>query len=187
MNYRKTVAALAVCILIGLFTVTLPRCKSNTSASDSAWKAPPEADAVFNPLQNMLLAEEKGKELYDVYCWSCHGKTGYGDGAAGGALGKKPANFHDERVRKQRQGALFWKISNGRGEMPPFKNSLSEEQRWQLVSYVRRFSDKSVVEKRVPPSSLRPDITVSHVMRVEPLGVRFLQKPVTRNVYYTSF
>ena len=66
--------------------------------------------------------EDKGKQLYDVYCWSCHGKTGYGDGAAGSALGQKPANFHDDKVRRQRQGSLFWKITHGRGNMPPFKD-----------------------------------------------------------------
>ncbi len=187
MNYRKTAVVLAASFLILLFTVTLPRCKSPGNAADSVWKAPPEADALYNPLQNMLLAEQKGKELYEVYCWSCHGKEGYGDGAAGKALGQKPANFHDDKVRRQRQGSLFWKITHGRGNMPPFKDALSEEQRWQLVSYIRRFSDKHIEERRKPPASLSPGISISHVMRIEPLAVRLLQNPETGNMYYTTF
>jgi mono/diheme cytochrome c family protein len=40
-------------------------------------------------------------------------------------------------VKKQTDGALYWKISNGRGNMPPYKEALSDEQRWQLVVYLR--------------------------------------------------
>ena len=106
------------------------------------WVAPAAADAVKNPFPHEPLAVKQGEELYNVYCWSCHGETGYGDGAAGGALGVKPANFHEEQVKKQSDGALFWKLSEGRGNMPPFKESLSEEQRWQLVTYLRKLGNQ---------------------------------------------
>lgn len=106
------------------------------------WVAPKSADTIKNPYPSEPLVVQQGEELYNVYCWSCHGETGYGDGAAGGALGIKPANFHDEQVKKQSDGALFWKLSEGRGNMPPFKESLSEEQRWQLVSYLRKLGNQ---------------------------------------------
>jgi len=186
LNYRKAVTVLSVPSTIILLAFLFSHCKSATKPGDT-WTAPPEANAVFNPLQNLLLAEQKGKELYNVYCWSCHGTTGYGDGAAGSALGQKPANFHDEKIRKQRQGALFWKISNGNGNMPPFKDALSEEQRWQLVSYIRKFSEKTEDEKIIPPTALRPDIMISYVMPVAPLAVRILQNPVSGDLYYTTF
>ena len=72
-----------------------------------------------------------------MYCFSCHGDTGYGDGPAGGSMGIRPANFHDQRVIKQKDGALFWKLTNGKGNMPPFKEALTEEQRWQLIVFIR--------------------------------------------------
>jgi mono/diheme cytochrome c family protein len=50
---------------------------------------------------------------------------------------KKPANFHDTLVKAQSDGAIFWKISNGRGNMPPFQDVFTAEQRWQLVAYIR--------------------------------------------------
>ncbi|MCW3120352.1 MAG: cytochrome c class [Chitinophagaceae bacterium] len=185
MNYKIPTAVLqASCIAI-LFAVALTGCKSGTKPEEG-WKAPPEADRLFNPLQNLLLAEEKGKELYNVYCWSCHGTNGYGDGAAGNALGQKPANFHDERIKKQRQGALFWKITNGKGNMPPFKDALTEEQRWQLVTYVRKFSEKPEGPVK-SPKALRPGIEITHVMNVEPLAVRILQNTATGDLYYTTF
>ncbi|MEJ0105743.1 MAG: hypothetical protein WDO19_25695, partial [Bacteroidota bacterium] len=65
MSYRKTVTVLSVSCTIILLAFLLAHCKS-ASKPDDTWKAPPEADAVFNPLQNLLLAEQKGKELYNV-------------------------------------------------------------------------------------------------------------------------
>lgn len=159
-----------------------PEPKENNSRR---WRAPEEANELKNPHKDDLAAEQKGKELYDVYCWSCHGQNGFGDGAAGNALGQQPANFHDRRVKNQSDGALFWKMSEGRGNMPPFKEALSDDQRWQLVSYIRKFTVKEPVLQA--PKPLRDDISVEHVMRVDSLAVRLLEHPQTRDLYYTTF
>jgi glucose/arabinose dehydrogenase/cytochrome c5 len=170
------------------FMIVFVACKSKQADNTATgWTAPEEADHMQNPLQNLLVAQEKGKELYQNYCMQCHGATGLGDGAAGNAGGQKPANFHDDRFHKQRQGAIFWKITNGKGIMPSFKDVLTEEQRWQLVSYIRTFATSTDNSERQPPKSLRPDITVSHVMKVSPLAVRLLQNPISGDLYYTTF
>jgi mono/diheme cytochrome c family protein len=101
------------------------------------WMAPQWADTVKNKLPFNAETIAKGDELYSMYCFSCHGDTGYGDGPAGGSMGVKPANFHDPKIQKQKDGSLFWKLSNGKGNMPPFKEALNEEQRWQLVVFLR--------------------------------------------------
>lgn len=101
------------------------------------WIAPEWADTIKNPFPDEPLVLPQGEELYFAFCSTCHGETGYGDGAAGGALGAKPANFHEEAIKKQSDGALFWKLSTGRENMPPFGEVFSEEQRWQLVAYLR--------------------------------------------------
>ena len=102
-----------------------------------AWLAPASADSLKNPLAVSQESISKGEELYNMYCFSCHGDTGYGDGPAGGSMGIRPANFHDQKVIKQKDGALFWKLTNGKGNMPPFKEALTEEQRWQLIVFLR--------------------------------------------------
>src|ERR1044072_4385299 len=80
------------------------------------WKAPAEAKGLKNPFPSDGLAQKKGRELYNQYCSSCHGENGYGDGAAlKNTDGPKPANFHDERVKKQPDGEIFWKITTARG------------------------------------------------------------------------
>ena len=34
-------------------------------------------------------------------------------------------------------GEIFWKLTVGRNRMPPFDKTLSEEERWAIVHYVR--------------------------------------------------
>lgn len=168
---------------MGCLALVVVGCRSGKT--DSGWKAPAEAARLKNPLQDTVVAMQEGKALYNVYCWSCHGANGFGDGAAGHALGQKPANFHDPRVQEQKDGALFWKMSTGKGNMPAFKNVLSEEQRWQLVAYIRRLSSEAA--PLIPPRALRPDVQVSHFMQVGPQAVRLIQNPISHILYYTTF
>ena len=128
----------------------LARCSDNdadkniSGSNPNAWKAPATAKNLDNPYKNDSTAVTKGRELYKIYCWQCHGENGYGDGAAGGALGEQPANFHSGRVRRQADGELFWKLTNGRGNMPPFKDALKDDQRWHLISYIRKIANREI-------------------------------------------
>lgn len=109
--------------------------------SKERWSAPAWADTLRSPFaENDEAMLANGEDLFMLYCALCHGESGHGDGAAGGALGEKPANFHDTIVTRQSDGALFWKISTGNGNMPPFAEAFSEEQRWQLVAYLRNLT-----------------------------------------------
>ena len=40
-------------------------------------------------------------------------------------------------------GSLFWKISEGRGPMPPWKQVLTDKQRWQVVDYLRKLTQNA--------------------------------------------
>jgi mono/diheme cytochrome c family protein len=129
-----------ITLFSGICLVGFSSEKNVSNHSDQeAWKAPAWADTLKSPFHEEPLTLAQGEELFTLYCATCHGETGYGDGAAGGALGQKPANFHDTLVTSQSNGALFWKLSTGKGNMPPFKDVFTEEQRWQLVAYLRQF------------------------------------------------
>jgi mono/diheme cytochrome c family protein len=82
-----------------------------------------------------------GRKLADVNCQSCHGPGGKGDGPAAAALNPKPADWTSDKVQKESDGELFWKISNGRGPMPPWKH-LPEKDRWDLLSHIRSLKKK---------------------------------------------
>lgn len=137
---KKIAASLLVCIGIGAVSLSSFTGSIQPAQGQDRWVAPAWADTLVSPYHDEPLTLANGEELFGLYCASCHGESGYGDGAAGGALGQKPANFHDSLVKKQTNGALFWKMSNGKGNMPPFQDVFTAEQRWQLVAYLRKLS-----------------------------------------------
>ena len=106
------------------------------------WKAPAEADTIKSPFAFTPEVIREGEKLFSAYCISCHGINGLGDGSPG-KFTPPPANFHSKRVADQKDGALFWKLTNGRGiSMPSYRTVFSDEQRWQLIAYVRQFAKK---------------------------------------------
>jgi len=112
------------------------------SFAQSEWKAPDEANAMKNPIVNDAKSLEKGAKIYKSLCASCHGETGKGDVPAMQSLNPKPTDFTADSFQAQTDGAIFWKLSEGRGLMAAYKNMISEEDRWALVNYLRSFKKK---------------------------------------------
>jgi mono/diheme cytochrome c family protein len=57
------------------------------------------------------------------------------------ALNPKPADWTSNRVQDESDGEIFWKITTGRGPMPPWRH-LPENDRWALVRYIRTLAGK---------------------------------------------
>ena len=104
------------------------------------WKAPSEADEIPNPIEYTESSIAQGSKLYDARCVGCHGTNGKGDGPFAKNLDPKPANLV-ERLKDHSEGDFFWKISNGRGPMPGFKNQLSEKKIWDVINYIKSLSN----------------------------------------------
>ena len=107
------------------------------SFSQQEWVVPEEFLKQENPFTKELIKEGEG--LYLKYCWTCHGKNGDGNGPASKSLKPSPVSFNSFDFYKQTDGEVFYKLSNGRGMMMPYKHSLSEKQRWLLVNYLKSF------------------------------------------------
>ncbi len=134
MNRTKS-NYLKISILIGfsfLLIATIP------IQQKGDWKAPKEADALKNPFKENSEATLAGQKLYTSMCVICHGNKGKGDGAAGVNLNPRPTNLISTKVQEQTDGAIYWKLTEGRAPMASYKTALSEEQRWQLVNYIRK-------------------------------------------------
>src|SRR5882757_6007020 len=80
-----------------------------------------------------------GSVTFRTKCAMCHGQDG------GGSEVGKSMNVPDLRapvVQKLPDAELAKVISNGKGGMPPFKNSLGEEQIHALVAHIRLLHQK---------------------------------------------
>lgn len=107
------------------------------------WQAPEEAKKTKNPAPASATALAAGKSVYADKCASCHGDNGNGQGDQASLYAVKPQDFTDAHLMNEvTDGELFWKISEGRRPMPGFKKQLTEEQRWQVVDYIRTFSKR---------------------------------------------
>jgi mono/diheme cytochrome c family protein len=108
---------------------------------EKPWVAPDAAKQVKNPVPVNPESLAAGAQLYHENCAPCHGDTGKGDGDTGKIIKKKPANFTDEKLMSaETDGSLFWKMGEGRGPMPSWKDELSDKERWQLVIYIRKLT-----------------------------------------------
>ncbi|HXJ84252.1 MAG TPA: cytochrome c [Candidatus Methylomirabilis sp.] len=109
---------------------------ASAALAQGAWVVPEAEKAKKNPLPADKKVVEQGEKIAKINCESCHGPKGKGDGPAAVALNPKPADWTSSRVQDETDGELFWKISNGRGPMPPWKH-LPENDRWALIRYIR--------------------------------------------------
>ncbi len=85
----------------------------------------------------------KGKQIYEIYCQSCHGPAGDGQGPIGKALDPAPRDFtRGEFKFGSKDGQIFKIIRDGTGskDMESFSDRLKDEDMWNLVHYVKRFS-----------------------------------------------
>lgn len=88
------------------------------------------------PLNDKVIG--KGKELYKIYCTSCHGSVGDGEGFlyTSGKYTFKPASLISEKMMKASAGEIYQVITVGFGLMGPHRSQIIPEDRWYIVKYV---------------------------------------------------
>ena len=85
----------------------------------------------------------RGETMYGPNCAACHGADGRGNGPAAASLPIKPADLTMPHLWEHTDGDLFWWLSHGIDKpdygfvMPGFAASLSAEDRWALIDYLR--------------------------------------------------
>lgn len=128
--------------LIATFAGAISLC-SFSFLQTKPWNVPDAAAKKTNPVKSDGESLQTGKELWAKHCQSCHGKKGAGDGTKAAELETEMQDFAKDVVQKQSDGALFYKIAEGRDEMPTFKKKIPDESDiWSLVNYVRTLKAK---------------------------------------------
>jgi hypothetical protein len=101
------------------------------------WTAPPEARMLHSPLAVSPKVIALGKANYGIFCEGCHGTKADGSGPLAMKFSIPVADLTTPQVQRQSDGELFWKLSRGRGAMPMWSGVLTDNDRWQLIAFIR--------------------------------------------------
>jgi mono/diheme cytochrome c family protein len=138
----RTVAvrnAFVICLLAIVGLCSLSFADTEDRQVGAKWVAPASRAQKPNPVVADSTSIAVGRKIYMQKCAKCHGDSGKGDGPDALELKLHPAKFTGSAVRDESDGALYWKISVGKGGMPDFGKRLSPNDRWHLVNFLRTF------------------------------------------------
>ena len=93
MAPRKLVASLSVTVAAALLVAGCSRKEAVPEAAEPAASAPAATAATPAPEASIASASDAGASAYGMYCITCHGAAGKGDGVTAAALDPKPADF----------------------------------------------------------------------------------------------
>jgi mono/diheme cytochrome c family protein len=82
---------------------------------------------------------QRGQVLYNIHCAVCHNETGAGNGRLSGYYNPKPRDLTSAEAQAQTDQHIYMVITNGFGLMPPLRENLTANQRWDVVNWVRTF------------------------------------------------
>ena len=110
-------------------------------------KLGPVAEAfpqLTNPMSGDAESVARGQKLFVKNCAKCHGESGNGYGPVSHGFTTWPRQLWAwNNSGPETDGYLFGFITNGRSDMPPWGIILSENERWDLVSYIKKLKPQS--------------------------------------------
>ncbi len=111
--------------------------------SAQEWTVPADEAGKLSPFAFSDSTRQAGGVLYNTNCKSCHGDPGKNNVVKLVPLPPDPAS---DQMQKNSDGAIHYKLTNGRGLMPSFKNTLTMTDTWKIISFIRSFNEKYVQE-----------------------------------------
>lgn len=91
-------------------------------------------------LKNPLAVNEEnlanGKAMYTIYCTSCHGKKGDGNGVL--SQRDKFSGIPNYKDRDITEGSIYHVIMHGKNLMGSHASQITYKERWQIVQYVQK-------------------------------------------------
>jgi hypothetical protein len=110
-------------------------------------------DVLPMPITPRFLA--RGQERYQIYCASCHGSTGDGQGITRKFGMAAVADLHNERIVRMPDGELYHVITYGRGLMGSYGEAIPIDDRWAIVAYTRALQRAALgLPEDVPPDQM---------------------------------
>ena len=146
---------------------------SRLAAQDAHFHNAPTASAQqSNPYAKQDAAVTAGGKLYATYCVGCHGANGQGTGNV--------PPLTQGAVQTVSDGEVFWFITTGSvsNGMPAW-GMLPEQQRWQLVSFVKSLKNSAVAATSSAPLTKYTPVTTNAPQPQPPFTDFRFEKPGT--------
>lgn len=109
-----------------------------------AGQGSPGAAQLKNPVAATAESVSAGKQIYLRRCASCHAASGEG-GPGNDLIPAAPSLVDAQWDHGSSDGEIFDSIKNGVGpdfNMVPFKDTLKDDEIWNVVNYVRSIAKK---------------------------------------------
>ncbi|MGM0635544.1 MAG: c-type cytochrome [Bacteroidota bacterium] len=94
-----------------------------------------------NPLAYTEKNYNEGRELYEIYCATCHG----GDGGGKGTLVEREKILgvpsYDDQGRNIQEGGVYHVMYYGINTMGSYASQMNEKELWQVTHYVMTLKD----------------------------------------------
>ena len=118
-------------------------------AAQTPWEVPADRNAKLSTAAFTEQNQTAGRDLYQANCKSCHGDPGKNNVIK---LVPPPPDPATAQLQNNTDGALHYKISEGRGAMPSFKNILSAADIWNVIAFLRSFNGDYKQQIAVKPT-----------------------------------
>ena len=139
----KSVTKFMVAPVLCAFVLSLMAFAYQGKGAAKEWVVPAGDQQKKNPAKADKASQDIGRDAWGKYCKSCHGKSGEGDGPKAEELKTELSDFTQSKFQAQTDGALFYKITKGRDEMPSsHKKNIEDEDVWNIINYMRTFGKK---------------------------------------------
>ena len=122
---------------------------SGVLTAQTTWEVPADRGAKLSTTSFTEQNQSSGSTIYQTNCKSCHGDPGKNNTIK---LVPPPPDPTSAQLQLNSDGALHFKISEGRGPMPSFKNILSSADIWNVIAYLRSFNKDYKQQLAVKPT-----------------------------------
>lgn len=95
--------------------------------------------ALVNPWEVNSENLERGSQAYGIFCLSCHGTAGDGQGHlyTSERYPYPPASLVNEKVKALKDGEIYHSITVGYGIMGAHGSMIRPKDRWKIILYIR--------------------------------------------------
>jgi mono/diheme cytochrome c family protein len=128
-------------LLILILLFTFPGFQVRAQVLGANWKVP---DQVKGRVATFKFTKDNislGEALFQRNCKACHGDPGQHNFAKMVPVPPDPAS---EAFQQQTDGEMYFRITTGKAPMPSFKTTLTGDERWDVIAYIRSFNSKYV-------------------------------------------